>query len=162
VILEWTTATEIENRLFTLERSSDTKNWHVVGTVPGAGNSSVAIDYEFTDQNPLNKVSYYRLKQTDWDGTSTRSQVKSVDFSSDAAGFTVYPNPAEGFARLYIEEQDDEELQVEIYSIEGKFMSGNVLTSNQIDLQHLTPGIYFVKITSANGNSLGIKRLVVK
>lgn len=68
VSLEWATATEINNDFFTIERSTDGYNWQIMGYEMGAGNANQTLRYTFTDSNPLEGISYYRLKQTDFDG----------------------------------------------------------------------------------------------
>jgi uncharacterized repeat protein (TIGR01451 family) len=66
--LLWTTGTEINNDYFTLERSRDMYGWDILGFVQGAGNSSIPLNYTFSDLQPLDGLAYYRLKQTDFDG----------------------------------------------------------------------------------------------
>jgi hypothetical protein len=66
--LNWATAAEINNDFFTIERSIDGSNWEIVDFLTGAGNANYMIEYSFTDANPYQGVSYYRLKQTDFDG----------------------------------------------------------------------------------------------
>jgi len=66
--LQWSTATEINNNYFTLERSIDGNNWEILAYVEGAGDSNYQIDYDYTDEYPYHGISYYRLKQTDFDG----------------------------------------------------------------------------------------------
>lgn|GEM_PF-835930 len=68
VRLNWATATETNNDFFTIERSTNLNDWEVLGFVDGAGTSSRPLHYSFTDYNPMAGVSYYRLKQTDYDG----------------------------------------------------------------------------------------------
>jgi hypothetical protein len=70
-LLKWTTATETNNDYFTIERTLDGVNYQVVTTIKGAGNSSTAHNYSAIDESPLNGVSYYRISQTDFDGTVT-------------------------------------------------------------------------------------------
>src|SRR5262249_37584395 len=67
--VQWTTATEINNHYFTLERSTTLADFHSIVTVEGAGNSSIARNYAWTDDAPAAGTSYYRLVQTDFDGT---------------------------------------------------------------------------------------------
>lgn len=68
VIVKWSTATEDNNDYFTVERSPDALNYQPIGLVDGAGNSSSVQYYSFTDTDPLSGTSYYRLKQTDFNG----------------------------------------------------------------------------------------------
>ena len=74
----WETASEINNDYFTLERSNDGGDFESIATIKGKGNSSVASHYNFTDYAPLAGTSYYRLKQTDYDGKYTYSDIQKV------------------------------------------------------------------------------------
>jgi hypothetical protein len=74
----WETASEINNDYFTLERSKDGNSFEAVGDVKGHGNSNRNIRYSYTDNNPFGGISYYRLKQTDFDGKYTYSPIKKV------------------------------------------------------------------------------------
>ena len=78
VLLEWTTASEIDNHYFTLERSTDGSAYSDLLNTPGAGNSQVSIDYRAHDVGPVPGVSYYRLRQTDFDGASAVSAAVAV------------------------------------------------------------------------------------
>ncbi|MBL7964499.1 MAG: T9SS type A sorting domain-containing protein [Flavobacteriales bacterium] len=74
VIVEWTTATERNNDYFAVEKSRDGNDWQVIGIVDGAGNSLEAINYMLVDPEPTSQAMY-RLSQTDFDGTTTTSDV---------------------------------------------------------------------------------------
>ena len=79
VSLNWETGSEANNDFFTVERSKDGTNFNALGEVDGAGTSTEARSYEFSDATPLNGKSYYRIKQTDFDGTFSYSDVVMVD-----------------------------------------------------------------------------------
>jgi hypothetical protein len=81
-ILQWTTASEINNQYFAPERSKDGKIFEETGRVAGAGNSTSLNNYSLTDASPFTGISYYRLKQVDYDGTTTYSKIVAVDFRS--------------------------------------------------------------------------------
>lgn len=83
----WTTATERDNDYFTVERSANGTDFTEVGRVQAAGNSSTVVDYRLLDPTPFTGLSYYRLRQTDMDGTSTLSQMVPVYF--EGLGITV-------------------------------------------------------------------------
>ncbi|PKR80526.1 hypothetical protein CW751_09125 [Brumimicrobium salinarum] len=68
VDLNWSTASEKNNDFFTLEKSTNGKDWELLKTLNGAGNSTHTLKYRWTDQSPYSGISYYRLKQTDFDG----------------------------------------------------------------------------------------------
>ncbi|PJF33793.1 MAG: hypothetical protein CUN57_01220, partial [Phototrophicales bacterium] len=92
VSLEWTTASEINNDYFTIERSFDGRNFESIGQVKGAGNSFEEINYSFVDESiagiSSNRIVYYRLKQTDYDGVFTYSDVISVELG-ESKGFDI-------------------------------------------------------------------------
>lgn len=75
-LLKWSTASEMNNNYFTIERSIDGLDWIVVDKINGAGNSNYKIDYEYKDYDfSNNETNYYRLKQTDYDGKSEYSNI---------------------------------------------------------------------------------------
>ncbi|NTW33943.1 MAG: hypothetical protein HGB12_15230 [Bacteroidetes bacterium] len=76
--LDWITASETNNDFFTIERSVDAVTFSIVGYMNGAGNSNEIIRYSYTDKNPIPGISYYRLKQTDFDGKFTFSPIVAV------------------------------------------------------------------------------------
>jgi hypothetical protein len=94
VDLHWITATELNNDHFTVERSVDMASWQAVATVSGAGTSQGANSYSVSDMYPLPNTSYYRLRQTDLDGTTTTSEAVPVTFGMHGPSVALYPNPA--------------------------------------------------------------------
>ncbi len=82
VALAWVTASELNNDYFTVERSADGMNWSTVLKVDGAGTTNQRSSYNAEDTRPLEGLSYYRLKQTDYDGKFTYSPIKSVFMNS--------------------------------------------------------------------------------
>jgi hypothetical protein len=96
VACSWTTATELNNDFFTVERSADGTVFIDIGEVEGSGTTLVMHDYAFTDEQPLSGLSYYRLRQTNLDGTDTWSEVVAVWRDAPSTDLVVYPNPASG------------------------------------------------------------------
>ena len=83
VLAQWSTTSEWNNEGFNVERSADGLSYASIGQIPGAGNSMQQLWYELVDHSPLPGLSYYRLRQTDLDGTCTLSQVVAVHFDVD-------------------------------------------------------------------------------
>ncbi|MBL0100798.1 MAG: hypothetical protein IPP49_12800 [Saprospiraceae bacterium] len=79
-LLNLITASETNNDYFTIERSGDGVAYEAIGQIKGAGNSSKEISYEFVDEKPLSGINYYRIKQTDFDGQYSYSDIRSVRF----------------------------------------------------------------------------------
>lgn len=97
----WVTASETGNSYFEVERSSDGVYFSPIGLVAGAGNSTQQLTYSFTDTNPLKGLSYYRLKQTDFNGLFQYSGWSVVLFDVNQE-LAVYPNPSSGSFTLQL------------------------------------------------------------
>jgi len=91
----WVTATETNNERFEVERSADAQTFELIGTVNGAGSSQSILQYEYMDERPLQGTAYYRLKQIDFDGAYTYSDLVAVTRVSSAAELLIWPNPVE-------------------------------------------------------------------
>jgi len=143
--LVWATASETNNDFFTIERSADGSTYEAIGTIKGAGNSSREISYEFTDKAPLKGLNYYRIKQTDFDGKYSYSEVRSVRFT-DASTITVSPRTTEG--RIHVT-TDMENYEVTVITASGASVRTlNGLSADQsISIEDLQPGIYFIRVS---------------
>ena len=82
VMINWTTLSQVNNDYFEVQRSVDVENWYTIETVTGAGNSNSQMSYSVIDDGPLYGISYYRLKQTDYDGQYESFRPMSVSISS--------------------------------------------------------------------------------
>ena len=92
--LRWTTATEQHNDHFDVLRSQDGVAFAPIGTLPGSGDSQHTVNYALVDSQPIEGVSYYRLRQTDTDGSSTLHTVISVRWARTHVDLVVFPDPA--------------------------------------------------------------------
>jgi len=147
VNLKWSTATEINNDRFEIERSYDGKTWKVIGTVKGNGNSSITIDYVFTD-NTMEVLSgniYYRLHQFDFNGENEYSPISLVSNSKKENIGKVYPNPANAELKISL---NTDGYQLTILDQTGKMVISKQVDSDFeiIDVKDLPNGIYFVKL----------------
>jgi hypothetical protein len=170
VDVNWSTATEINNDFFTVERSTDMINTEFVTTVKGAGNSSSILNYSTLDKKPLNGTSYYRLKQTDFDGKSKYYNWVAVDFNKNLA-FSLFPNPVNsntGFSINLTGTENGQKVSVLIYDATGREVFSKVITLENnagmvipIDLsQSLASGVYIISATS--DNSICRQKLIVR
>ncbi len=97
VVCDWTTDSEINNDYFTVERSKDGVAYDPVVVIKGAGNSSHELHYSAIDKKPLPGNSYYRLRQTNYDGSLTYSDAVHVYMDKSASSvYTFFPNPSDG------------------------------------------------------------------
>lgn len=91
VALHWATATELNNAGFQVERSGDSERFASIIRVPGMGTTQQVTEYKELDHDPLPGLSYYRLRQTDIDGTETWSNTVAVQWEQEVP--IAYPNP---------------------------------------------------------------------
>jgi hypothetical protein len=168
VDLSWVTATEINNEKFIVERAGANLVWEEILTVPGAGNSTTTLFYNEKDRNPLKGVSYYRLKQIDYDGTSTTSDMVSVFNPGTELDneLSIYPNPSLGnsvFLRIPELAVGDRGF-IEVFDISGKARLQKELEElNSIEeLSHsgLPAGVYLVSLRSNSINQT--RKLIVQ
>jgi hypothetical protein len=147
VELIWQTASELNNDYFCIERSSNGVDWKVLETIEGAGISNESLSYQTYDPYPLKGISYYRLKQTDYDGKFTYSSIESI---SNTEGVMVLPNPGSGlfFVSGLSERKESEILIRDITGKEIIKIHSDGLQSQAIDLSQHPGGIYFVTINS--------------
>ncbi|MFT5511950.1 MAG: hypothetical protein ACI8SE_000344 [Bacteroidia bacterium] len=90
----WATAMERNNDYFTIEQSIYGSYWSEIEVVNEAGNSTTVLRYQTTNDNAIEDISYYRLKQTDFDGTFTYSVVNPVRANrKETQSIKAYPNP---------------------------------------------------------------------
>lgn len=149
VRLNWQTASEINNDYFTVEKSTDASQWEEVLHINGAGNSTNLLTYSATDDHPFSGTSYYRLKQTDFDGQFSYSQIRAVNKNEKEELVRIYPNPARN--ELWVEGPQSEITTVRIYNMQGQEVSALVkideVTSSRlhIDLGRLPEGVYALR-----------------
>lgn len=158
ILVEWLTASEFNNDFFTVERSNDNLNWTSVAKIDGARNSIQTIHYSVVDQFPYFNTSYYRLKQTDFDGKYSYSSTVSVNLNENQSSVIIYPNPANEFFNISGNENELSELS--IYNIFGQNITSSVSIqtiterTKKIDLTNLSKGVYIVKTKSTNNTIL--------
>ena len=159
VLLKWATASEINNDFFTVYRSRDAIEWYEVVKVSGAGNSSNTIYYQTYDYKPFSGLSYYRLKQTDFDGKYEYSNIIAVNFKNENGIVQIYPNPAKD--KFYIVTRINSEFNMVILDAYGKIVF-NDFNSKEISTQNLSNGMYIVRITFTEKETTTLKLIVNK
>jgi len=152
VKLGWVTATETDNDFFTLERSINAKDFEIIGTVNGAGTSVIPIDYRFYDERPLQGLTYYRLKQTDFNGKFVYTQPLAVYINENTGNISVIPNPAKEDFNICFTAVTNDEAHVKIVDITGKTIyrtsvlpSGKTM-NHKVNISDFAKGIYFVTV----------------
>jgi hypothetical protein len=162
IVLMWQTATETNNNYFFIERSIDGINFIKIGTVKGAGSSTSYSNYSFIDEDLLEDVSYYRLRQEDYNGESSISDVIAMEHlcdEKDDSEISVYPNPSSNYFNLELKLFKSARVEFEIYNGVGSIVKSMPkkhyelgLQTETIDLSNFTAGIYYLKVTINNKN----------
>ncbi|MBI4930429.1 MAG: T9SS type A sorting domain-containing protein [Bacteroidetes bacterium] len=166
-ILEWVTASERNNDYFTLERGTDGFNFEKLAVVDGAGNSSTTKHYQSIDKEPFIGINYYRLKQTDFDGSvKYAANIIVIDFKQ-APHYLFYPNPANNEIMVYTTSLQEENIAIDIADVFGrKMMQQKQLTvkginqAESIDISNFAEGIYFVIISDMNNKTISQQKFV--
>jgi len=154
VRLDWSTATEINNNYFSVQRSVDLITFEEVARVSGAGNSSVILNYSFIDYYPHKTFSYYRLKQTDFDGNFTYSDILKVK-DRRIETFSIFPNPIGPLTTILLKEgttSKNIEGEFRLYNIFGQEIIKTTVSEQvtKVKTNNLISGIYFYKIIIDN------------
>lgn len=157
VMLNWITASEINNHHFTLEKSSDGNEWKEITQIKSFGNSSAKQYYSFIDNSvSTNKIIYYRLKQTDVNGAFKYFKITSVENCSDSKNeISVYPNPSDGAFTLT---GNFNQMEITVLTVDGKKIFESTVDefNSTIDLSSKPKGTYILNARS-NGFNKTIK-----
>lgn len=159
----WTTITETNNDYFTVETSTDGENWTELTTVQGAGNSSEPLNYSIHYLDRLTEaIHYYRLKQTDFNGAFSYSEIESIKIDMEK-DFSVYPNPFVGELNILLPLEKAGNAVISIYDLKGISVYENtVQTSGLIfldkNIETLEPGTYIICIRI--DGDIYVKRIV--
>ncbi len=165
IVLDWETATEVENEGFEIQRSANAQYWESIAFVEGRSYSNGALMYQFVDRNPLQGSNYYRLKQIDYDGQLVFSQIRNVLFneSPDRVDLKIYPNPVSAGSFLNIQVFDDSVESIFLTDLMGKMIlqENSNDFSQQINIPNNLPkGAYFI-IVKTTGNRM-MKKIMVQ
>ncbi|MFT6443042.1 MAG: hypothetical protein ACJASQ_002051 [Crocinitomicaceae bacterium] len=162
--LDWVTSTEHNNDYFNVERSVDIVNFTSIDKINGAGNSIQTLSYSIIDNEPIEGISYYRLKQTDYNGTTSYSSNIAVEFNyKNHFIVEVYPNPFSNETVFHTSENlknaslivynSNSEIVKELANIAGH--------SFTLNCKNLNRGVYFTSL-SQNGVIISTDKLVIK
>ncbi|GAA4303030.1 hypothetical protein GCM10023183_15260 [Nibribacter koreensis] len=151
-VIEWATATEINNDRFEIEYSLDGKTFKQAGTIKGAGNSSMVQKYIFTHAYPSPRLTYYRIKQIDVDGAFELSKVITVkaNNATQSGQLTAYPNPTSDVLQV-AGLVPNSSSQIDIFTLTGQKIYSTSTnpdgTSSKIQVKHLPSGTYVLQLS---------------
>jgi hypothetical protein len=163
-ILDWSTASEINNKQFEIERSIDGQTFEIIGKKAGKGNTNGVSDYTYVDRGAgalgFRKL-YYRLRQVDYDGTFEYSPTVELSIVSDKTlAITGYPNPFANELNIRFSSIVRQDLQIEILSALGQkiysYNTTDIEGELRVDVSNWAEGLYYLSIVG------GTKREVFK
>ncbi len=156
-LINWTTSSELNNDFFAIQKSTNAEQWEELAVIKGAGTSKKQLYYEVIDSWPFAGISYYRLKQTDFDGKFTYSKIVSVRFEG-INEYIVSPNPSTG---LFTVGGRLEPNQMRLFNALGQAMQMKSKVDGQdtqIDISSHPAGIYILQVS--NGLAIRVIRLL--
>ncbi|MBK7684379.1 MAG: T9SS type A sorting domain-containing protein [Bacteroidetes bacterium] len=159
-LLEWSTSSEINNDYFTIEKSLSGTQFENIGIVDGAGNSTILKQYQFKDLLPGKELNYYRLKQTDFNGSYTYSNIIAIQPNKKSGiGYTY--NGSDQQLMVFCYECNNENYNIDITDATGRFIHHSDFTGNNviINADQFAKGYYFIRI-SGNENKVTSKVLI--
>lgn len=164
--LNWITASEKNNSHFDVQRSSNGQAWQSIGLIEGAGNSDENLSYQFIDTNPVVGISRYRLKQVDFDGSSSLSSVVELNFVYRTNQLVSYPNPSNGSFTVLSNLEPKSEIELYILNPMGQILYQRQVMpddfgSLEVDLgAEWVAGAYILRLKSKDGQNLTTKIMI--
>lgn len=152
-ILNWTTASEINNDYFEVEQSTNGQQFSSIGLVQGAGTTSIAQEYSFDAPMVAGADNYFRLKQVDYDGGTDYSSIIVLNGGSSSTTLDAITSYVSEDRRLHVLGATSSEFR--ILTMNGQQIMEGTLSSNGqniIDISTLQRGMYILQSTSAKGN----------
>jgi len=159
VVLNWETATEVNNQGFEIERRTETSEFRTIGFVPGFGTTTEPTSYNFTDVNAEQGINFYRLKQVDYNGTYAYSDIVEVDVTAPLT-FNLdqnYPNPFNPSTSIKYSVPESGNIRLSVFNVVGEEVAVLAEGFSQagsfevtFDASNLSTGVYLYKLQSAN------------
>jgi hypothetical protein len=158
-IINWATASEKNNDYFELQKSNDGYYWYNIAVIDGAGNSNSLVNYSYSDKLYDSNITYYRLKQVDFDSKFEYSNIIfsdcSVNNNTDAI---LYPNPCNGLLNVSVKNWYAQSIKIEILDMPGQIVWTTDLNSHdgfgilELNTNMLKPGMYFIRLSDKNAS----------
>lgn len=150
-VLNWSTASEENNKGFEVMRSKNGVDWEVIGWVDGNGSTFEMQRYKFLDESPNNGVNYYKLKQLDFNGAFEFTDIRTVDFKSSVERASIYPNPTSGELNIELPDFEPGKVVFQVMNINKKVVFEKIYENSdalnhQINLMDLPASVYVLKV----------------
>ena len=162
VLLEWTTASEHNNKGFEVERRANSdQHWSTLGFVQGAGTTAVGRDYEFVDNAPARGINYYRIRQVDVNGKTNSFPILPV-YNGQSTHLLLAPNPAEEQLTVSLGNETDEASRLFVVDAMGRTLLDQIFSgkTTTLNVAVLPRGTYFLHVQS--GSELVQEKLLLR
>ncbi len=166
VELNWRTALEIDAEFFEVQRSADGEDFDTIGEVAAEGRPS---SYDFTDDNPLKGISYYRLKQVENAGRFSYSSIEKVEIESKIIkSIRLSPNPTRLNSFVNLTAYEDSSATLQVVSMQGMVHRTESIEIQKgfnkflVDAERLSSGMYIVSLINKDGKIIGQEQLLVQ
>ncbi len=153
VQLNWVTETEVNNDYFSIERCANGVDFEEIAKIPGAGTTDVAQEYSFIDTEVQTGMNYYRLRQIDFDGKSTYSDIAVASCENIWGELEVYPNPSRSAFYINFSLTENADMNIRVFDLQGKTITQKEFPSLAsgyhnipLNLDNVEKGIYIVEM----------------
>jgi hypothetical protein len=165
VSLKWETMVEANNTGFNIERyNAGTDSWESIAFVPSLssnGNSNVKLTYQYTDNNDSRTITEYRIRQTDFDGKSSYSEIRAVQGQDQAAKTIVFPNPSSN-GKVTVVYPDASVRNIVLFDMTGRaIQQWKNYSNNSLQIDNLTPGMYQLRTAGMQYNDATTEKIVI-
>jgi len=152
--VEFVVASQVNNDYFTITRSDNNVDWTVIGEIAGVGNTSTQMTYHWIDNDPLLGTSYYKLSQTDYDGTSKTFHSLAVKCEEYViGGYNAYPNPVNDLLMIDLELDvyQGDDIQLKLMDIKGQVVKSQAVQLSrgynhlEMQLEDIPAGVYLLQ-----------------
>jgi hypothetical protein len=151
ILLQWQIANSKDNDHFDVERSFDAQNFSSIGKLPANDNATTAsISFSFEDGSPENGINYYRVKQTDVDGTYSYSKIIALTFHHSSAEIKLLSNPVQSSELTLLNTGGELIREINIIDLTGRVIAHKYLNTKNssipIGLNNLSRGYYIIQV----------------
>ncbi len=152
VMIDWTTDSELNNDYFTVERSQDCRVFEPIAKITGNGTTTELIEYFYVDEEAIEGIMYYRLKQTDYNGNTKTYAPLSARCEKESPEILMYPNPNHGIFSVHFPDYNND---IIILNSAGQTIYKQFVASNQtqFNIEEVPAGIYHLMSHSISGNN---------
>jgi hypothetical protein len=164
VVLSWETATEQNNSGFSIERNINGA-WSqltFLPTIATAGNSNSSLTYQYDDLNTGRPMSQYRIKQIDFDGLFTYSEIRSVAGEEQMSRTSIYPNPSSDGKVNVLFDDINSVKDISLIDMAGRIVKQwKGSRNNNLQIDNLLPGMYSLRVVDRETGKQSVEKILI-